>query len=181
MEVFLNILAFCFVGIVVCFCLLFIFKKSLFNKIDAGLERGIGFLFGNLVISLGVIVILGGLLIVGFQLYLGLFQGQWIRIPLEDLAKAGIAEHISAFLAWLNAKLALYKTIPYIFHKIPLSIFLLLVGLFIAFLGFSLARENSWQETPPKKVDELKEAPPLPEPLGEASPLRATQPSDEGE
>ena len=138
MENTINILAFCILGLFLLFCLLYIFGRSVYKKIDTAFDKVIGVLLGNITIGIGVAIVVAGLFIFGIQVYTWLSQGTWSDISLLGTAKAGIGEHISALISWVNQKLQIEASISYILAKTPLSVFLLLVGLLVAFLGLTI-------------------------------------------
>ena len=76
---------------------------------------------------LGVLLILAGLVIVGFQVFLYFKNGQWIELPLLYLAAFGPDE----FVTWLNnptSWVGLHKIIYVLLSFIPLSMCSVLVG-----------------------------------------------------
>jgi uncharacterized membrane protein len=146
METTLNVLGFSLLAIITLFCLLFLFSKGLYRKIDRAFERFLAVLVGNIVIVIGIITLLVGVFVVGFQVYAWLTEGQWIDQSLLGVTKASIAEHISGLFTRLNAELHLGKVSTYALEKIPLSIFLLLIGLFVAFLGFAIRERDKLQD-----------------------------------
>jgi len=151
MENTINILAFSLVGLLLLFCLLYIFRRNVYKKIDNAFDKVIAVLFGNIIIGIGIAIIIAGMFIVGIQVYTWLSQGTWSDISLLGTTKAGIGVHISALIAWVNQKFQIEATMSYILAKTPLSIFLLLVGLFIAFLGLTIGGGNGDEASPDKK------------------------------
>jgi hypothetical protein len=76
---------------------------------------------------IGVIIILAGIGIVGFQIFIYLKNGEWIELPLLYLVTYGPNE----FVSWLynpTSWLGLHKIIYGALKLIPLSLCLILVG-----------------------------------------------------
>ena len=93
-------------------------------------EKGISWLdraWQRIVNIFGVILILTGIGIVGFQIFIYLKNRQWIELPLLYLVAFGPNE----FVSWLDnptSWLGLHKIIYGALELIPLSIFSVLVG-----------------------------------------------------
>ena len=93
-------------------------------------NNNIGFLdkaWQWLVNAVGVLLILVGIGIFGFQVFTYLKYGEWIEFPLTILASLGPEKYVS----WLSnptSWLGLHKIIDGALKSIPLSLFAIVVG-----------------------------------------------------
>ena len=88
----------------------------------------------------GVLLILAGLVIVGFQVFLYFKDGQWTELPLLDLAVFGPEK----FVLWLNnptSWIGLHKIIYGLLNLIPLSMCSVLVGW--AMTAYKVDKQNT--------------------------------------
>lgn len=115
--------------------LLYVFDKESYRRIDRVIERVIGRIFGNVVASAGIVIIVGSLSLVVYQVYVWLSQGHWVGIPLSAVTTAEVSERIFSVAEWMNALFNLDKTFSNVISSTPLSIFLVFAGFLIALLG----------------------------------------------
>ncbi len=89
---------------------------------------------------LGVLLILAGFLIIGFQIFLYLKNGEWIKLPLLYLVAFGPDN----FVSWLDnptSWLGLHKIVYGILDFIPVSLFSMLVGW--AMTAYEIEEQNA--------------------------------------
>ena len=81
---------------------------------------------------LGILLIIAGFIVIGFQVIVYLLYGDWIELSLLDLAQSGPY----SFVVWLynpTSWIGLHKITFWVLDFTPISVFLILVG-----LGFAL-------------------------------------------
>ena len=83
--------------------------------------------WGKIVSGLGVLVVLAGFLIVGWQIFVYLKHGEWVELPLLVLAALG-PEKFAFWLANPSSWLGLHKLIYGLLKFFPVSLFAVLVG-----------------------------------------------------
>jgi len=90
----------------------------------------------------GILIILAGIALFGFQVFVYLKEGKWVEFPLSFLAQFGPNE----FVSWLNHPTSWYgihKIIHGTLELIPLSLFAIFVGGYISSMAYEAEVKNA--------------------------------------
>lgn len=92
--------------------------------------------WGKIVSGLGVLVVLAGFVIVGWQIFTYLKHGEWVELPLLILAALGPEKFVS-WLANPSSWLGLHKLLYGFLKFFPVSLFTVLVGAAMVVYGIN--------------------------------------------